>query len=393
MKLIFYTEARFIKVGKNYYSSESSFSYSLFKRYLQYFDEVVICARVKEGFENDVLPQNIVNKENVDVYPLPYYVGFNAFLKKYFALKKSIETSIKKLYVKNEASVLCRVPGRIGAIAIKKLKKKGIPYGIEVVGDPYDVLSNSATNHPLAPIIRLFSYRSLKNVAYHSPAALYVTDEKLQERYPNAHFNIGVSDVVMPEDAFVENSLSGTHKGTFQLICVGSLDQMYKAPDVMIKALGKLIQKGIDVHLNWVGDGKFRPEMEELASQVGVQKNITFHGKLPGNMAVRAQLDKANLFVMPSRMEGLPRAMVEAMARALPCVGTKICGIQELLEKKCLVDVNDIDGLAIKIEQFINDTDLLSEQSAKNLKKSLNSREEILKPKRDKFYNTLKSLR
>jgi glycosyltransferase involved in cell wall biosynthesis len=73
---------------------------------------------------------------------------------------------------------------------------------------------------------------------------------------------------------------------------------------------------------------------------------------------------------MPSRMEGLPRAMIEAMARALPCLGSTVGGIPELLSSEDLVAVGDAPGLAKKIHEVLADPARMSRMSARNLEKA-----------------------
>ena len=90
------------------------------------------------------------------------------------------------------------------------------------------------------------------------------------------------------------------------------------------------MQAGHDLTLRVVGDGKRRPDLEALAAQLNCRERIVFAGQLPST-AIIGELDRADLFVLPSRQEGLPRAMIEAMARALPCIGSDVAGFPELL--------------------------------------------------------------
>ncbi|MET1074472.1 MAG: glycosyltransferase family 4 protein, partial [Umezawaea sp.] len=78
-------------------------------------------------------------------------------------------------------------------------------------------------------------------------------------------------------------------------------------------------------------------------------------------------LDEADLFAMPSRAEGLPRALVEAMARGLPAVGTRIGGIPELLEPGCLVGSDDDEALARVMGALLTDSEEWERQSRRNL--------------------------
>src|SRR5262249_14373457 len=73
---------------------------------------------------------------------------------------------------------------------------------------------------------------------------------------------------------------------------------------------------------------------------------------------------------LASRTEGLPRAMVEAMARGLPCIGTAVGGIPELLDAEDLVPPHDADALAARIEEFLETPVRANASAARNLEKS-----------------------
>ena len=107
---------------------------------------------------------------------------------------------------------------------------------------------------------------------------------------------------------------------------------------------------------------------------------------------MRHYLDAADLFILSSRTEGLPRALVEAMARGLPCIGTDIGGIPELLERKALVPVNNSELLAKKIYSFLNSPELADNQAKRNLKEAHSYAIEYLEARRIEFYNYLKKI-
>ena len=105
-----------------------------------------------------------------------------------------------------------------------------------------------------------------------------------------------------------------------------------------------------------------------------------------------AQLERADLFVLPSHQEGLPRAMVEAMARALPCIGSTVGGIPELLPPEDMVPPGNVTALATKIRQVITDPDRMAQMSARNLQIATEYRDEILQKQRIEFYRYVREI-
>ena len=119
---------------------------------------------------------------------------------------------------------------------------------------------------------------------------------------------------------------------------------------------------------------------------------MSFQGLLPTSEAVREQLDRADLFVLPSHQEGLPKAMVEAMARALPCIGSTVGGIPELLPPEDLVPPGDVAALASKIREVATNPDRMARMSARNLEKATEYRDEVLSEQRNEFYRYVRDM-
>jgi glycosyltransferase involved in cell wall biosynthesis len=139
-----------------------------------------------------------------------------------------------------------------------------------------------------------------------------------------------------------------------------------------------------------VGDGKHRPELEEMTRFLSIENSVRFLGQLQAGEPVRSQLDNADLFVLPSLTEGLPRAMIEAMARGLPCIGSTVGGIPELLPDEAMVPPNDVLALADKIETMLASPEWMHRMAARNLKKAQEYRAEILQARRNAMYYHLK---
>ena len=74
------------------------------------------------------------------------------------------------------------------------------------------------------------------------------------------------------------------------------------------------MRRGLDAQLAIIGNGQHLPEMKQLAIDLQIHNRVEFPGQLPFGEPILSRLDQSHLFVMPSRQEGLPRALVEAMA-------------------------------------------------------------------------------
>jgi glycosyltransferase involved in cell wall biosynthesis len=94
--------------------------------------------------------------------------------------------------------------------------------------------------------------------------------------------------------------------------------------------------------------------------------------------------------VHPSRTEGLPRAVIEAMARGLPCVGSTVGGIPELLALEDLVPPNDARRLAAKIAEVVTTPGRMESMAARNLAQVRLYCEETLRARRSDFFRALR---
>ena len=383
MTLYFATEARFVKHAGNYYSL-GGFAAELWKRYFEHFDDVVVIARVSDDKSLIRDESMSASHPNVRFIDLPYYVGFSGFLKNMTGIRRIISDNVVP-----DACYICRLPGQIGGMVSEVLRHKGLHYACEVVGNPWDVYAKGSVHHPLRALIRIVSTLSLKRQVKGASACLYVTGETLQKMYPadSESFSIGVSDVNIPDEFYAESPKKLQSKKEYTLISVGSLDQMYKSPDVLLKSMSWLKQGGVDLRLVWLGDGRYRSDMVALAEKLGV--NAEFKGALASDQ-VHEELEKADIFVLASRTEGLPRAIVEAMAHGLPCIGSRVGGIPELLDDAVLVEKENIFELARVIEKFILTPEFADQQAKRNLQTSLLFRSARLKQRRDTFFEYIK---
>ncbi len=138
-----------------------------------------------------------------------------------------------------------------------------------------------------------------------------------------------------------------------------------------------------------MGDGRHRADLERLAARLGVADRVNFTGALPPGGPVRAELATADLFVLPSRAEGLPRALIEAMAAGLPALATPVGGIPELLPERHLVPRDAPDRLAAAIRRLLGDPQALAAASAENLTRARTFATEVVARRRSAFHRAV----
>jgi glycosyltransferase involved in cell wall biosynthesis len=385
MNVILTSEQHFERTPDGRVWTEGQFSYST--RYLSVFDSVCVVARVHDvkALPPDFQP---ASGPKVTFSGVPDYRGPEQYLLRFMSVVSATARAVQ-----NGDAIILRVPGQVSSCVERHLRKMRRPYAVEVVGDPYDVLAPGAVRHPLRPLFRWWSPRRLRRICGRACAATYVTEEALQRRYPPGPktFATHCSDVELSQTCFANAPRSWPPKGAVRLIFVGSLAQFYKAPDVLIAAVRECVRDGLNLELVIVGSGRQRLELESRSATLGLKNRIQFRGQLTTAESVRGELDRADLFVLPSRQEGLPRAMIEAMARALPCIGSTVGGIPELLPAEDLVPAGDAYALARKIREVIIDPARMARMSARNLRKAREYADATLTDRRQAFYQHVKA--
>ena len=151
----------------------------------------------------------------------------------------------------------------------------------------------------------------------------------------------------------------GEHRPV-RLLCVASL-QEYKGHAVLLAALGEL--RDLPLELELIGDGVLRDTLREQAETLRVADRVLFRGTRDEQGVIEA-LDGADVFVHPSvvardgQMDGIPVALMEAIARGIPSVASDLSGIPELVRKDetgLLVAPGDPIALAGAIRSIVAD--------------------------------------
>lgn len=175
---------------------------------------------------------------------------------------------------------------------------------------------------------------------------------EMRERGTVIHNGLFSPDIPEEVTAFADRN----HKA---ICAVGRLDNDQKAYDVMFKAFALFHENHPEHVLNIFGRGVDEPVLRQLIAQLGLEDRIILHGSHPH---VIGEIRDMGMFVMTSRFEGMPNALIEAMACGLPCVCTDCdFGPAELIrdgESGLLAPVDDAAAIAAAMGRIAGDAAL-----------------------------------
>ncbi len=386
MRVLTTSEAHFMRMDAQEIRAIGPTNYSFWSCYLEMFNEVTVLARVGQS-SGPCLEGARADGPLVSFCALPDYRGPWQYLRNLSNLKASV-----RLAVRESDAYILRVPGLVGRLTWYEIRRLKKPYALEVVADPWDALASGTWPSLFRPAFRRAGTRELRTMCREATAIHYVTESALQKRYPAAsdaytiaypNALIGSAYATLPtlQERFRRTGVAKSVRIGF----IGSLAQMYKGPDVLLRSFSFCRSRGRALELVMVGDGRYAERMKVLAKQLGAD-DTQFVPRLPFGKPIFDFLDSVDLFVMPSRAEGLPRALVEAMARGCPCIGSNVGGIPELLAPDDLVPPNNPEALAQKIMEVTANPQRMKEMSERNLARAKQFDPEVLREARLAFY-------
>ena len=154
-----------------------------------------------------------------------------------------------------------------------------------------------------------------------------------------------------------------------------------KGQQYVIKILKKLSKK-YDIRYQMVGSGD-NSYLKSVSIRYGVSDYVDFKGQLT-HEEVLSWLDSLDVYIQPSMQEGLPRALIEAMSRACPAVGSTTAGIPEILEPEYVFHRGKTKDLYRIIDKILISN--LKQRAVRNFEKSKEFEFDKLQTRRSLFY-------
>jgi glycosyltransferase involved in cell wall biosynthesis len=140
-------------------------------------------------------------------------------------------------------------------------------------------------------------------------------------------------------------------------LIIAARQEPHKGTNIVIQSLLQLRSQFPTIHLDVVGDGSALSHYKQLATELGLNDIVTFHGKVDHDRVMRL-LQQANLFTFPTTSsEGFPKAVHEALATGLPVITTCVSVLPELIGSGagCLLDVATPPAMAQAVQSCLSD--------------------------------------
>ena len=301
-----------------------------------------VTVRLAEYFyRNGIQCYVITNRTGNNEYPVPD--GVERFS---LSTKKSVLNSLKlrrllkqlspnAVAVMGTSESIIAVPGSLG------LKTKLV---ISERNDPKNYLGNK-----LVIGVSRWLMRFADDFVFQTSSAKSFYDKKLKGRGRIIFNPIVASDLPDP----------WTGERVKKFVTAGRLEPQ-KNQKLLIEAFSEISSQNPDFQLNIYGSGSLKEELESEISKRNMNEKIFLCGNQPNVLSL---IRDAYAFILPSDFEGMPNALIEAMAVGLPCISTDCpCGGPAALiknkENGILIPVNDKDAMVNAMQYVIDNTEI-----------------------------------
>lgn len=380
MKLLFVHDGT-LKYDENGNFYGTAVTPNSLSRYKYMSDNITVLIRTKQFEQGESRERYTMIPSEYKIEHVDNYMTIKGMLITRNKVKRMLERLINDVDI-----VVCRFSGETGKIAAEICHRNNKPYIIECVGCAWDSYWNYGIKGKL---VALYMFLHQKILIKRAPYVIYVTEKFLQKRYPTNGKWIAASNVELkPMDycclKYRLNKIRNKDNNTPIILgTAAAIDVLYKGQAYVLEAMSILKKEGLKFKYQVIGSGK--PDyLVKMAKKFGVYDDFEIIGTLP-HEKVFDWIDNLDIYIQPSNQEGLPRALIEAMSRACPAIGSSTAGIPELLDNRAIFKRKKVLELA-DVLRYFNNKDVQITQASHNFVTAERYQKEKIYKRRNEFF-------
>jgi glycosyltransferase involved in cell wall biosynthesis len=384
MKLLFVHD-HIYKVTSDLNVYSYNFSYEILNRYRAVFSEITVlarCERVKQVADD--IP--ISSGDGVEFLFLDSISNIESYFKKRAIYKRYI----KELLLNFDA-IIVRVPSEFGIVVAKVAIELDKIYLVEVVGCGWDSMISygGVVSKIYAPIL----YLKMRFIVSKATHIIYVSDSFLQSRYPPddrakvaSISNVDLEDVDISILRYRHSKIK-KKESILKIGTVARLDMRYKGVDIALKALSCYDIGEFEYHILGLGE---RDYIDSLIVKYDLKGRVYIDSFCSDKDSLNRWIDEIDIYIQPSRAEGLSRALIEVMSRGVPSIGSNVGAMGELLDTNVLFDVKESGELIAILKRLSFSKTFMLRESKRNFYLAKRYNRDVLNQKRESFLESFK---
>ncbi|HDK27526.1 MAG TPA: glycosyltransferase family 1 protein [Candidatus Atribacteria bacterium] len=305
---------------------------TFFSAFLHYFDYVSMAL----PFLGDKIQikNGIAMPEDIEIVELPGFKGVIDFIRKsIWILPKLIPVLHKE--IKKSDAVMVMHDDFLGLITLLQARKQKKPHLLFLGGNQVEVVRNKYTGLKRWGAIYLAHlFEKIDQYWMDHGLTVLVTGREMIERLsaPERYIYPYFTSLISDEDIIYRKPRDISSNST-NILYAGFLTEN-KGVHILLEAFARFREKyhTPDIKLHLAGDGYFRPKLEEICQQLKITENVIFYGFIGDKEKLKQLFREADMFVLPSKSEGIPKVLLEAMAYGVPILTTNVGGIPDIIE-------------------------------------------------------------
>ncbi len=320
-----------------YYAADTALKFFM-ENVASYFDHVSLCVPVIKDQDGSHLEAGLISFDPqririVETYPCKSVAEY--YLKLPFILKRNVGLFYKEM--QNTDVIFLRLPAMNAFLIyfLNSLRKKKINLICYFEGNEKEIIVRSHRYRGLLNKISIW-IASLHSIVYQrivrAAKVAFFLSSAMKNEYACGKNNAFFIFTSLLDDADIHRRPSGPcSDNKIKLLYVGRLSHE-KGIEYLLKSIQMLRRNRRDVTLQLCGDGPEKKNLQILCRKLEIEGKVEFTGFVPQGRELNKVYSEADIFILPSLSEGVPKVLLEAMSKGLPVITTEVGGIPDIIK-------------------------------------------------------------